>query len=161
MEKIIAGLIAAFVSLTVAILSHLASRKALRAQRENLEREMQRKLTEKLYDLRLKYYPKAFEITDQLRGEYLFKGLVLAKDLNVIREELMEWNKSKAGFILSESSIASYYEIRDSLAQNSTNDEGLSKPQIKKIWHAKNKFRGCLRSDLNLLYVEENEDHYI
>jgi len=68
-QPIVAGLVAGIVSLIVAVLSFYATVRTVRAERQKLERELTRRLTERLYDLRLKHYPRAFEITEGL-GKY-------------------------------------------------------------------------------------------
>jgi len=87
----------------------------IQLQRHLLERQLERKFTEKLYDLRLERYPEAFEITDELRGEYIFENRIDSKTLMSIRKRLQEWNKTKAAFLLSEQSLKSFYRLRKAL----------------------------------------------
>ena len=116
-------------ALVAALISYVASLRALRTQREQqkqelnaqrdrlerelqsqrdyLERKLQRDLTKKLYDLRLDMYPKAFEITDQLRSEYVFKEDLKQEFFQEVRTKIQDWNKTKAGFLLSKSSLKS------------------------------------------------------
>lgn len=166
-------------ALVAAIISYLASLQALRSQREqqrqelnaqreilerelqsqkeHLERELQRKFTEKLYDLRLDMYPQAFEITDQLRGEYIFKDDLSQEALKDILTKIQDWNKTKAGFLLSKSSLNTFYELRKALGLHPESNGKYSERQRKQIWQCKNRFRGALKADVNLLYAEEKE----
>ena len=166
-------------ALIAAIISYLASLQALRSQREqqrqelnaqrerlerelqsqkeHLERELQRKFTEKLYDLRLDMDPQAFEITDQLRGEYIFKGNLNQETLKEVRTKIQDWNKTKAGFLLSQNSLKAFYELRKSLGAHPEDNGKYSDRQRKQIWQCKNRFRGALKADVNLLYAEEEE----
>ena len=68
---ILSAAIAAIVSLFNALISALANRRAIQAERERLERQLQRDMTTKLYDVRLEAYPKAIEITEGLRRSSL------------------------------------------------------------------------------------------
>jgi hypothetical protein len=152
--EISTAIIAGLVSLVIAAASYIANKRALRADREKHERDLQRRLTEKLLDLRMESYPYAFEITDKLLGEHLFHGKITAITLLSVHDELSEWNSSKAGFLLSNASIEAYYQLRDALKIAKTT-RSLSKDQIRTIWRGKNQFRRCLRSDVRLLYSEE------
>ncbi len=153
-DTIVSAIVAAVVSLIAAILSHLSQRKTIRSQRDQLERELQRKFTERLYDLRLESYPKAFEISDDLRGEFLFQRPVSTTQLRRVRARLAAWHKSTAGFLLSSDALKAYYEIRDAL--NVSNGVRFDFDRIRAIWQAKNGFRKALKADLNLLYLEES-----
>ena len=157
-EKVMAAIIAAVVSLTVALVSYLTNKRTLSQQREQSERELQRRFTQKLYDLRLESYPEAFKITDKLTGEFLFKRRVAKDQVLEVRSKLLDWNRSRAGFLLSQESIKAFYEIRNALAvQPEDGDRTYSKSQLERIWKAKNRFRTSLRADVNLLYQEESE----
>ena len=167
-------------ALVAAIISYVASLRALRTQREQqkqelnaqrdrlerelqsqrdyLERKLQRDLTNKLYDLRLDMYPKAFEITDQLRSEYVFKEDLKQEFFQEVRTKIQDWNKTKAGFLLSKSSLKSFYALRRALGVEPEENGQYSEKQRKQIWQCKNDFRGALKGDLNLLYAEEEED---
>ncbi|MDY6966024.1 MAG: hypothetical protein SVM80_08680 [Halobacteriota archaeon] len=83
---ILSAIIAALVSLSVAIISYFANRRKLRSDREALEIQLKRNFTEKLYDKRLEIYPLAFEITDSLRGEHLFGGKFQCSDIEIIKK---------------------------------------------------------------------------
>jgi len=150
-----AALIAGFISLLVAIISFVANRKSLLSQTKRHEQEMQRRLTEKLYDLRLTCYREAFEITEMLVRDVVFKKTVTGEYVNQVYEKLTEWNRTKAGLIMSEESVKSYYRLRGALVSN-TRSGPLEKAQIQRLWKAKNNFRRSLRKDVNLLYVEES-----
>ena len=149
------ALIAGVISLVVAVISYVANRKALASQARRHEQEMQRRLTEKLYGLRIDCYREAFEITEMLIGDVVFDAGT-EDYLKDVHQKLTEWNRTKAGLIMSEGSIKSYYRLRDALA-GKTRTGPLDKTQIEKIWKAKNDFRRNLRKDVNLLYVEESK----
>ncbi len=71
MEQLVTGVIAAVVSLIVALITVFINRNTLRIEREKFERELQRNMTSKLYDLRIESYPKAIEVTEGLRRSHL------------------------------------------------------------------------------------------
>ncbi|MBN2287382.1 MAG: hypothetical protein JXI43_13105 [Tissierellales bacterium] len=107
-----------------------------------------------MYDKRLETYPFAFEITDGLIGEYLFKPTVTREYLEDIRQRLMEWHRKK-GIVLSDETIAAYAKLRRALGAVTRTDAPISKETLLPIWDAKNDFRTSMRKDLNLLYIEE------
>src|ERR1051325_2911205 len=101
MDTIIAATIAAVVTIIGAIISFIANRWSVRTELRKVELELDRKLTEKLYDKRLEIYPSAFEITDGLLGEYLFAPATTKEYLKNIQDRLMEWHR-KNGLVLSD-----------------------------------------------------------
>ena len=151
---VLSASIAGVISLIGVLISFITNQHSIKTQGDRFEKELQRRFTDKLYELRLDSYPKAFEITDDLRGEFLFRKGISIKKLASIRLELSKWNKTKAGFLLSESSLREYYAIRDSLDFSPPNDV-LTEDRMNTIWKCKNRFRSALKEDLNLLYVEE------
>ncbi len=154
-HAVLTALIAAAVSLIASLATYNATLRTLLNQRRMQERELERRFTEKLYELRLAAYPKAFAITDQLRGEHVFSGALLPELLHKVREELLEWNRAEAGFLMSQDALKAFYAIRDALARDPEDGVHYSRSQRKGIWTCKNRFRGLLKADLNLLYQEE------
>jgi hypothetical protein len=152
--QVVTAVVASGVSFVVGLSAHLASRRALITTTQKLERELQRRLTEKLIDLRLDRYPQAFQITDRLLGEHIFGKHMTSTELATVREQLAEWNASKSCFLLSVRSLQSYYKLREALSLANTKQE-LSGNDLEEIWHAKNSFRKNLRADLRLIYSEE------
>ena len=155
--SITAAIIAACISLVAAIISYVANRKALLSQAKRHEQEMQRRLTEKLYELRLECYQEAFEITAMLSGDMIFNRAITEEYIKNVREKITSWNRTKAGLIMSQRSIRSYYRLKDALNVQPKNGVSFTEAEIKKIWEAKNDFRRNLRRDVNLLYVEESK----
>ena len=122
---ILSAVVAAVVSLIVAVISSYNNRNALRAERDKLERELQRKLTEKLYDQRLEVYPEALEITDGLRPSRLLKRCETLTEeyFQEIVARLDKWQNTKAGFLLSENSFAKLNELRSILREQPQKNE--------------------------------------
>lgn len=154
MDTVLAAVISAVVALIGAIISYFANQRAIRVEMKRVEIELKRRLTEKLYDKRLEAYPCAFEITENLRGEYLFSGDISEDYLSETRQRLIEWNRVN-GIFLSDETIKSYMALRSSLSM--PKKDASTEEYIKSIWLSKNAFRSALRKDLNLLYLEERE----
>jgi len=156
MDTVIAAIIAAVVTIIGAVISFFTNRWSVRTELRKVELELNRKLTEKLYDKRLETYPLAFEITDSLLGEHLFSSMVTRKYLTDIHDQLMEWHRKK-GIVLSDESITRFQQLRKALTKVTKSDEPLSEELLRPIWNAKNEFRTSMRKDLHLLYNEELE----
>jgi hypothetical protein len=67
--NVVSALIAAGVSLIVSLGIFWSTRYKAASEKERQERELERKLTERLYEKRIEAYPKAFGITQGLRGD--------------------------------------------------------------------------------------------
>lgn len=154
---VVAAIVAAVISLIVALIGYFVNYSTIKQNQQQFDQQLQRQLTEKLYEKRLEAYPLVFEITDGLRGSYLFDESVKTQELLKLRDHLLEWNK-KHGFVMSDKSISAFYKLRSALklSENKTNKP--STEVLEKIFLAKNHFRSMLRNDVNLLYVEERKE---
>lgn len=157
---VITAVISAMVSLIVTLITVFASRSSIRAEREKLERELQRSMTIKLYDVRLKTYPEAIEITEGLRksqmaeqGESISEGY-----FRNILNQLDAWHATEAGFIISRDSLYKLYALREAIREKPEANGKYSQEQIRKIWEAKGAFRAALRADIQLLFKEEEAE---
>lgn len=139
------ALIAGGISVAVGLLSFLATWRTLASEHRRQERELQRRLTEKLIERRLIVYPKAFEITEPLR-------------LYGVRSQLTIWDRTEAALIMSRECLQTYRSLRDGLAIEPSGGV-FTREQLDSIWHAKNDFRHRMRADVNLLYGEEPESN--
>jgi Rad3-related DNA helicase len=154
---ILSAVIAAIVSLFIALISALANRRAIQAERERLEIQLQRDMTARLYDVRLEVYPKAIEITEGLRKSRVAEqGEDISENyFKSILKQLDDWNSTKAGFILSQNSLYKLYDLRRALREEPEANGKYSREQMTRIWQAKGAFRAALRADIQLLYKEE------
>lgn len=152
---IVSASIAGLVSVTVGTLSFFANRRATSAGSLERERQMQRRLTERLYELRLAAYPLAFEITGPLAREELFQNAETAGLVARTGDGLREWNRTLGALVMSKPTLKAYYEIREALAVVPSEAAGYDVAQLDRIWEAKNGFRRAMRRDLKLLYEEE------
>jgi len=156
-ETLIAALVAAVVSLLVSLVTHATEKRKVESEEHTHEREMRRRLTEKLLDLRLVAYPKTFVVTDKLRGDLILqKGNDVSVDyVKGVLQELLEWQRDNAGFLLTKDSLRAYRALRAALAVEPENGNSYSRNQRQKMFKCKNRFRGTLKSDLTLLYQED------
>jgi hypothetical protein len=152
---IISLALAALVSAVVAnIFFQRFKREVLKANHK-LSNNHSPHLDDKICELRLSSYPRAFEITDQLGSQNLFKSKISTGSIKQIRKDLIEWNKALAGFVLSEKSLKSFYKLREALDLNSGHHHLLNQERLERIWKAKSQFRACLREDVNLASEED------
>jgi hypothetical protein len=132
---VLSAAIAAIVSLVVALISFVTNKNTLKSEREKFERELQRTMTSKLYDLRLEMYPEAIAITDGLRksrmaaqqerlSETYFKDILTKLD---------EWHGARAFLLLSRSAVDTLYTLRKVLREKPELEGQYSKAQLEKI----------------------------
>ena len=161
MNEFITGMltavISAVVSLTVTLITVFVSRSNIRAEREKLERELQRSMTTRLYDVRLEVYPQAIEITEQIRRSRMFEqGDNLTEEyFKDVLTRLDAWHATKAGFIISRRSLERLYALRKALREKPEANGRYSSEQIEGIFVAKGAFRASLWQDIQFLYEEE------
>lgn len=154
-SQLLSAVVAGAVALVVSLVTWAIARRKDHSDRMRQERELQRKLTEKLYDLRARHYPRAFSITQGLLGNVLLASQVSSDEVDQVRMDLANWVASEASFILSKRSLDAYYAIREALAVEPLDDGTFSRSQRESMWRAKNQFRRCLRDDVHLLFTED------
>jgi len=155
-SEVMSAVIAAAVSTVVAIVSFVTNRYSLNAERRKLERELQRRMTEKLIDRRLSSYPLAFKITEKLTSSAMQTSNYRVRDVHAIQNEIRDWNRTEAAFLMSDKALKAFYRLRESMdLEGRDSDAALTDSEASVIWHAKNHFRETLRQDINLLYSED------
>jgi hypothetical protein len=159
-DTVITALIAGGISLLVSLITYFTTKQQIITEREKLERQLERKFTERLYDLRLQHYVKAFQITEGLSKVAPNKE-GLASGYQEIREQLKDWRAGEVAFIMSDKALKTYYELQRVLKKNPEMGDKYSEAQIQKIWRARNRFRGVLRADVGLLFKEEKDSEPI
>lgn len=155
---LLSALVAALVSLGVGLLSFVANRNELRAERERAERELQRSMTARLYELRLEVYPEAIAITDGLRKARLWNlnDPPSRAYFQEVLAQLDAWHSAKAFLLLSRPAVEALYNLRKVLQDVGTSSQDdYSNEYKQRIWEAKGRFRYALRADIQLLYQEE------
>ena len=156
---LITALIAAVVSLVVSLLTLYSNRRKLHSEERRHAIEQRRQLTEKLLDLRLRTYPEAFAITDDLTSTYTTKNDKLTPEhVEAVKMEIIKWNKEKGAFLLTKASIRAYRNLIGSLSVAPRKNESYSAKQRDQMWRCKNRFRGALKSDLKLFYEEDETE---
>ena len=156
---VLTTIVSAVVSLTVTLITVFVSRSSIKAEREKLERELQRSMTARLYDARLESYPRAMEVTEGLRKSRLGEQAdrVSQAYFRTILDELDQWHATRAAFIISRSSLEQLWDLREQLRQKPAADGRYSPEQIQRIVDAKGKFRKSLWSDMQLLFKEDTQ----
>jgi hypothetical protein len=155
---IIAGSVSFFTAIITVVISFFISRSSIRSEIEKLHIQQKRAFTEKLYELRLDIYPEAFDITQDVGKKGERDHQTVETLIRNTRDNLATWHRKKAGLVLSERSLKAYYELRDALSKQPARQDEFATEQLKKIWFARNVFRGCLRDDVGLLHEEDNEE---
>lgn len=154
-EYLTPSIVAALTSLIISLITLFQFFKNQRFQQKQFEKNLNRNLTNKLYELRLLHYPKAFEITDEIfkdkGGNY--DALKLKKSV----EDLIKWKKGVVDLIISNEAHASFYLLRDCLMKNPAHNSDYSKEQVDKISVNAKEFRRQLKRDLGFLFREEKE----
>jgi hypothetical protein len=149
---VVSALIAGIVSLIGGVLTYRASLISTRHLYKSKERELSRKMTEKLVDLRLQTYPSAFQILSKLTEKELNESDITKQECLDIRKELMDWKNQKAVFLLSENAFKSYYKLLETLA---ISEDKLTKKEAHNVQQAKNDLSRKLRVDVNLIFEED------
>lgn len=152
-EQLTPSFITALTSLTISIITLYQFLRNQRFLKSQFDKNLERALTTKLLDLRLEYYPKAFEITDNIYKE---KGGNYHPDkLKTALSELIDWRKGVVNLIISSDALKSFYTLRDCLMRSPALSGSYSIEQIEKIGFANKDFRKQLKRDLGFLFREE------
>ncbi len=149
------SIIAALTALVLSLITLFQFFKNQRFQQRQFERLNNRNLTNKLYDLRLDNYPKAFDITDNIFKEK--GGNYNSEQLSKVLKELIKWKKGIVNLIISVEARDSYFQLRDALMKKPSEKDCYSSEQIEKIDIAVKNFRKQLRRDLGFMFREEKE----
>jgi hypothetical protein len=156
----IPALIAGFISISGVVISYLINTKQLHQQEINIKKQLQRPMTEKLYELRLKIYPKAFEITEKIKQKRAPIFINPSDEIIGIYDELISWKNGEASLVLSHQSLYCFGELCKKLDKLPNNGlGGYSKVQADNIIKAKTNFRRQMRNDVNFLYDEDKTDY--
>jgi hypothetical protein len=165
-DEVVAALIAAGVSIIASLVTYFTTKhqmslerenlaKQLALEREKLETQLKRQFTDRLYDLRLKCYPEAFQITEPLSQVSKIAEEDLYDFYQSVKEQLKAWKEKDASFLMSNDALKMFYEFWQALRKNPEKGNTYSEVQKENIWRARNRFRGALRSDVGLLFEED------
>lgn len=155
LKVLIPSLVAAVTSLIVCFIAYFQFLKSQRNEQDRFDKKLNRDLTSKLYDLRLEYYPLAFEITDNIYKEK--GGLLTVSKIQKVCDELINWKIGIVNLIISVESRDVFFKLRDALMKNPAEGDKYSETQIENIINSTRVFRKQLRRDLGFLYREEKQ----
>ncbi|SFB72123.1 hypothetical protein SAMN04487907_101255 [Zunongwangia mangrovi] len=135
---------------------YLAVRKS-RNDKLNLEREISARYGEKLNELRLKYYGRAFELTDLL-GKRIRDEDDLPGIYKTLINGLRDWKTGEVNLILSDNSLNCFYELIEASKAELALGTKYNDQQLDKIWLKRTGFRNSLRQDLGILrLIDSNQ----
>jgi len=153
---LITAIIASSISLIGILISFFLNSRQIKQQDINIQRQLQRVMTQKLYELRLKNYPRAFEITERLKQERKPKFINPKEEIEAILKDLLEWKNGEVSLILSNDSLYLFGQLCNRLDKLPDGELGVfSQKQAENIFQARIDFRRSLRKDLGFLFDEE------
>lgn len=142
METIYSAFIAAIISW---ITCYFTIRNTLKSEEMKILYDYDKILIQE----RMKYYPKLFEITQNIWKQNK------STDENIWEikksyELLIEWRKEWWFLLLSEKSLVYFNTLKESLKSNPGNGEKwwYTKEQLQKIWKQRNNLRWALKDDI-------------
>jgi len=149
------SIITALTALTLSVITLYQFFRNLRFQQRQTDKNQNRDLTNKLYELRLEHYPKAYDITDNIIKE---KGNNYdVQTIKNVAADIIAWKKGVVNIIISVECRDSFFALRDTLMKNPAEKGQFSQEQVSKIHNANKSFRKELRRDFGFMYREEKE----
>jgi len=150
-------IITAVVSLVVISISVYVSTLTINSARKTLEQKQEGSMTDKLYDVRIEWYPKGMELTEALRKSQLAGDVLLTEDyLKGIVSKLDSWYSSPAGFVLSRNSAQCFSTLHKAIREEPRSNGMYLPEQIDRIVRARREFRMALRADLLRLFNDDD-----
>lgn len=152
----ITAIIAAITSVVISLLTLYQSLRNQKQQMAQFAKGQNRALTTKLYDLRLQYYPPAFEITEWLqrtKGNNLDHLLVFK-----VKNEIKTWKAGVVSLIISYEAMQAFLDFKNALTKQPGHGNTYTPAQVEKIWKARSELRRQLRKDIGLLHNESHID---
>ncbi|OWU65637.1 MAG: hypothetical protein CBB60_003680 [Armatimonadetes bacterium Cent15-Ar3] len=155
-DKLVTALVAGIVSLLVSGIGFASAWFGLRAKRQELERQFGAKYMERLYELRLKEYPVAFQITKGLTvppkaWKSYQREAILQKKI-----DLSEWINGTAGLIASADVIRAVRPLISTLGAPYGNGNEYQKAQMQKMISLTIQLRRELRRDVQFLHRSDD-----
>jgi len=149
-DGIVTALIAAGVSLATAFITFVATWL-------NTQRQIKNKFHDRLHEIRLREYPRAFEITDVLGKRVTDDPTDLPRMYEQLGEELRQWKSGTAALVISNEGLQEYWEIIEALRRRLAKGDQYGKEQLERIWNARCRFRDALRVDIGLASETGNQ----
>ena len=118
---------------------------------QKLKTQFNHRLVENLYEKRYETYTKLLEITQDLgKSETSFE------DHKKAREKLIEWQKTSGGFLLfTEKTLKDFNTLKKLLKKDKSLKDGYTPEFKRKIFFARNDFRGSLRDEFKCFHSAE------
>lgn len=154
-DKVVTTLIAGGVSSVGFVLTYFAAKRKSQQVLKLSDRELSNKYVEKLYELRIKHYGRAFEITDLLGKQFENSKTEVLLHHESCLQSLRDWKKGEVNLVISEEALMAYYKILKALQELPDSGGEFSKKQLESIWECRNLFRKSLRQDLGLLHSQK------
>lgn len=154
-DKVIAALIAALVSLAVAVFSYLSNKRTMESKSREIDKQLARQFTEKLYELRLEHYGRAFEITERLEQRKAPDFIVSPEVVRDVLGELMDWRAGQVALIMSSDTLQSFRELREAIGKRPGHGTRYSEEQAAKMLRFVADFRRAMRRDIGFMFDEE------
>jgi hypothetical protein len=124
--------------------------------------DMQRRMTERLYERRIAKYPELFAATEEFRRSVMDAAPTapdLVKHLRDAIDRVNDWHAVEGGLLLSDKALQALYDLRQAVKeiteQNLASDT--SRPDTRRVWECKRRLRVELREDISLLFEESKE----
>ncbi len=150
-QKFYTALIAGIISLIIAFVSYFANKRSIESKSKDLEKQHKHNFKDKLNDLRLQHYAKAFRITEKIYYVKAPHYITNPDDIIAIHNELVDWKSGEASLIMSQQTIESFRKLRETLCKRPGHGDKYSKDQAEKILKLKSRFRGTMRGDIGFL----------
>ena len=109
--------------------------RQLRQQRELTERNIEAKHTDRLYEIRLRCYAKALEITESVKFDKDDSENIILR-LQEARSGLKSWKSGEPYFVMSHYTMNRLWGLERCLKRNPAAGTKFSDEQIQKIWNA-------------------------
>lgn len=157
-DQFLTAIIASGITLIGIMISSIINSRQIKQQESNSRRQLQRMMTQKLYELRLKHYPRAYEITEAIKQERAPKYINDKEQIDIVLKELLTWKNGEVSLALSKNSLYLFGELCKLLEKRpNAKDGNYLKKQAENIFKARVDFRRSLRKDLGFLFDEDLE----
>lgn len=151
-DTILTALIAGGVSLVVAGIGLFAAVIQFRSNVKKIQREFEHSFSNKLYEQRIKHYPKGFQIAGFIYQRKKPELLDPPEKIREICNQLVSWAEGEAGLYFSWETVRAYFDLREALLKNPGAGDNYTERQAEKVWAARVEFRRQLRRDIGNLH---------
>jgi hypothetical protein len=161
-ENLMSALIAAAVSLVVALASLLATSLQLRNARKRQQIDIAHTFSERIYDQRIKLYPAGYALLGRIRRLGPPHYLPHPDHMKEVKDNINQW-AGETSLFFSRDTAEAYWDLRSALAKNPAHGDDYSEQQAEKVYLARNRLRQKMRVDVGNLYsgdINESAEHW-